>query len=66
LSPLLVPTEPSRLAAEGEVIKLSDGTVLVYHSNVAPWAGAYRQMQAWTDRRQRAEVAAAVRATLDR
>jgi hypothetical protein len=64
LSPLLVAIEPSRLAADGEIVELSDGTVLVYHLNLAPWAGAYRHMQAWTDKRQRAEVASAVRATL--
>jgi hypothetical protein len=64
LSPLLVAIEPSQLASDGAVIHLSDGTVLVYQLNLAPWAGAYRHMQAWTDKRQRAEVASAVRATL--
>jgi len=64
LAPLLVPIEISRLNGAGEPIILPDGSVLVYHANPAPWAGAYRRMQAWTNRHQRAEVAAAIRGTL--
>jgi hypothetical protein len=64
LTPLLADITPSQLELDGEVIPQVDGSVVVYRLNPTPWAGAYRRMRAWTDKRQRAEVAAAIRSAL--